>query len=117
MQSSADMSPWNTLDAGIMDTDKYLSSANAPDLEEDVRLCITSGAREMIINCAPLTYMTAAGLHAFMNMARMMRDAGGTLKIVGLTGQPREIFDACGMDMVIPPADSATHALAAIHAA
>ena len=31
--SMADISPWRVTEPEIMDTDKYLSSANAPDLE------------------------------------------------------------------------------------
>ena len=85
-----------------MDTDRYLSSANAPDIEEDVRLCIQSGARDMILNCAALTYLTAAGLRAFLNIARKMYAVEGTLFIKGLKGQPRELFFASGMDAIVP---------------
>ncbi len=86
----------------IMDTDAYLSSANAPDIEEDMRLCIFSGARRMIVNCAPLKYATAAGLRAFLNIARDMYAVGGTVQIKGLKSQPRQLFFACGMDSIIP---------------
>ena len=106
MQQTADNAPWNVLVPEIMDTDKYLSSANAPDLEEDVRLCIESGARKMILNCAAMTYMTATGIRALLNMARMMKDAGGTFSIQALSGQPRQIFTACGIDALIPSVDA-----------
>ena len=105
MQQLTEIQSWRVTGPEIMDTDRYLSSANAPDIEEDVRLCIQSGAREMILNCAPMTYMTAAGLRAFLNMARLMRQAGGTLSVQGLNGQPRELFYASAMDTMIPVAD------------
>jgi anti-anti-sigma factor len=105
MQGNADTATWNIPGPEIMDTDKYLSSTNAPDLEEDVRLCIASGAREMILNCEALSYMTGAGVRAFLNIARMMNEADGSLRIKGLTGQPREIFTACGIDALIPSVD------------
>jgi len=85
-----------------MDTDTYLCSANAPDIEEDMRLCIQSGARRMILNCAPLKYATSAGLRAFLGIAREMYAVGGTVQIKGLKSQPRELFFACGLDSVIP---------------
>ncbi len=91
-----------------MDTDKYLSSANAPDFEEDARLCIQSGARAMILNCAALTYATGAGMRAFLNIARMMQEAGGILSVQNLSGQPRDIFHACGMDTMIAMEDEAS---------
>ena len=99
--------PWLVTDPGIMETDRYLSSANAPDLEEDVRLCIQSGARNMVLNCASLAYLTAAGLRAFLTIARMMQDVEGALSIQGLKGQPRAIFNAAGMDAFLPVMDDA----------
>ena len=102
MQQIADTTPWRVTDPGIMDTDRYLSSANAPDFEEDVRLCIQSGSRKMVLNCANLTYLTSAGLRAFLAIARTMYAVGGILSVKGLSGQPRAFFFSCGMDTVIP---------------
>jgi anti-anti-sigma factor len=106
MQNVAtETTPWQVTDPEIMDLDKYLSSANAPDLEEDARLCIESGARDMIFNCAPLSYLTGAGLRSLLNIARMMSDVGGRVGVQGLAGQPREIFYACGLEAFMPCMD------------
>lgn len=85
-----------------MEIDRYLIGANAPDIEEDISLCIQSGARSMILDCAKLTYMTGAGLRAILNVARKMAAVGGLLLIKGLKGQPRELYFACGMDVAAP---------------
>jgi anti-sigma B factor antagonist len=110
MPQPAEMDAWNVSVPEIMDMDRYLSSANAPDIEEDVRLCIEGGARAMILNCSELTYMTGAGVRALLNIARMMQQAGGTLSVKALSGQPREIFNACGMDLMISSLDEMTAA-------
>ena len=102
MQQISDMNLWHVTEPGILEVDRYLSSANAPDIEEDASLCIQSGARAMILNCSMLTYMTGAGLRVFLNLARKMYAAGGSLLIKGLKGQPRALFFACGMDSVVP---------------
>jgi anti-anti-sigma factor len=102
LQQNIDTPAWHVSGPGILDTDRYLSAANAPDLEEDATLCIESGARQMILNCALLTYMTGAGLRVFLNLARKMYAVGGSLLIKGLKGQPRALFFACGMDSVVP---------------
>lgn len=86
----------------IMEIDRYLSGANAPDLEEDILLCIQSGARSMILDCSKLTYMTSVGMRVFSNLARKMYSVGGAFLIKGLKGQPRHLFFTCGMDTVIP---------------
>jgi len=117
MQPTTEDTSWEVTEPEVMDTDKYLSSANAPDIEEDVRLCIASGARNMILNCTNLTYATGAGLRAFLNIARMMQSVGGTLSVQGLSGQPREIFNACGLDTMIAAVSQADPGAPAIQVA
>jgi stage II sporulation protein AA (anti-sigma F factor antagonist) len=102
LQQNVDAASWHVTEPEIMDTDRYLSGANAPDFEEDISLCIQSGARSMILNCAMMTYMTSAGMRVFLSVARRMYATGGSLLIKGLKGQPRQLFFACGMDVVIP---------------
>ena len=112
----ADATAWQVTDPEIMDMDRYLSSANAPDFEEDARLCIASGARHMVLNCANLGYVTGAGLRSFLNIARMMRDVEGRLSIAGLKDQPKEMFYACGLNAFIPSLDEKQN-LTAVQAA
>ncbi len=102
LQQSIGISAWPVMEPEIMDTDRYLTGANAPEFEEDISLCIQSGARSMILDCSRLTYMTCAGLRVFFGIARKMYAAGGTLFIKGLKGQPRQLYFACGMDVVVP---------------
>lgn len=102
MQHTAEKSSWTVMEPEIMEIDRYLSGANAPDIEEDISLCIQSGARSMILDCTKLSYMTGAGLRTFLGVARKMSAVGGLLLIKGLKGQPRELYFACGMDVVAP---------------
>jgi len=102
LEKNVEAKSWRVTEPGILDVDRYLSSANAPDLEEDASLCINSGARTMILNCSALSYMTGAGVRAFLDIARKMYGAGGSVLIRGLGGQPRALFFACGMDSVVP---------------
>ncbi|MDD3028747.1 MAG: STAS domain-containing protein [Alphaproteobacteria bacterium] len=102
MQQGTSIAAGCIADVEVMDTDRYLSSVNAPEFIEDVSLCIESGARFMIINCAALSFLTGAGLRAFLVLARKMYAVDGVLQIRGLKRQPRRFFFACGMDSIIP---------------
>ena len=106
-QTVVGIASWQVTGPEIMDTDKYLSGANAPDLEEDIRLCIASGARNMILNCSNLGYVTGVGMRVFLTASRMMQGVGGKFSVKGLKGQPREMFYACGLDSLIADADQA----------
>ncbi|MDE2029868.1 MAG: STAS domain-containing protein [Alphaproteobacteria bacterium] len=118
MASAIDPSaPWLVTEPEIMEMDQYLSSANAPDLEEDARLCIASGARDMVFDCARLGYLTGAGARAFLAVARMMGEAGGKLAIRNLNGQPRDLFLACGLDACVALDGAAASSSSGIRAA
>ncbi|MDD4615600.1 MAG: STAS domain-containing protein [Alphaproteobacteria bacterium] len=102
MQQSVEIAPWAVTEPEIMDADRYLTGANAPEFEEDISLCIQSGARSMILDCSRLTYMTCAGMRVFFSIAHKMNACGGTVFIKGLKGQPRHIYFSCGMDVIVP---------------
>ncbi|MDX2028448.1 MAG: STAS domain-containing protein [Alphaproteobacteria bacterium] len=87
---------------GIMEISRYLDSASAREVEEDVSLCIQSGAREMVLDCAKLHYITGAGMRAILAMARDMQAVEGKLAVCNLQPQVREMFEACGYDKIIP---------------
>ncbi len=96
---------WRVTEPWVMSTDKYLSSSNAPEIEEDVRLCLGSGADALTLDCASLVYMTGAGVRALLNMAHMARQENCAFSLKNLRGQPRDIFCACGTEAFIPVKD------------
>jgi len=101
MQNTVDLSSWRVTEPWIMNTDKHLSSSNAPEIEEDVRLCLANSPDTLTLNCAQLVYMTGAGVRALLNMARMAKQKDSIFTLKNLSGQPREIFYACGADAFI----------------
>ena len=108
MQDTLDSSSWRVTEPWTMNTDKYLCSSNAPDLEEDVRLCLTSGADALTLDCTSLVYMTGAGVRSLLNMARMAKQENSVFSLKNLHGQPRDIFRACGTDAFITLNDTAS---------
>jgi anti-anti-sigma factor len=102
------------LEPEIMEVSGYLDSNTAPDLEEDVMLCIQSGAREMILDCTNLGYITGAGMRAMLTMTRTMRAVEGRFAVCGLQPQVKAMLEACGYDSIIPIYDSRNEAIAAV---
>ncbi len=93
---------WAMLEPEVMELDGRLDNGTAPDIEEDARLCIQSGARNMVFDCRRLTYMSGAGLRTLLSLAREMKMAGGKFSICGLQPQVKEMFEAAGLGAVIP---------------
>lgn len=92
---------WKVNEPEIMDVVGYLDCDTAPELIESVKLCIESGAREMILDCYELDYITSAGMRAILTLAGAMQAAQGKLAVCNLKAQPKAMFEACGYDQVI----------------
>ncbi len=100
----------------IMEVSGYLDSNTAPQVEEDVMLCIQSGAREMILDCAKLNYITGAGMRAMLTMSRAMQAVEGRFGVCALQPQVKAMLEACGYDRIIPLYESRDDAIATITA-
>jgi len=100
----------------IMEVMGYLDSNTAPQIEEDVMLCIQSGSREMILDCARLNYITGAGMRAMLTMSRAMRAVEGRFGVCGLQPQVKAMLEACGYDRIIPIYESRDEAVTTLTA-
>lgn len=109
-------SPSSLPEPEIMEVTGYLDSNTAPQIEEDVMLCIQSGSREMILDCTRLSYITGAGMRAILIMMRAMKTVGGRFAICGMQPQVRAMLEACGYDRIVPVCTSLEEAIAVVTA-
>jgi anti-sigma B factor antagonist len=99
------LSPLEQLDIPemeIMELSGRLDGDTSISIEEDVLLCIQSGAREMLMDCSKLDYITGAGMQTFLRLAREMQSLGGKFAVCNLQRQVKDMFEACGLESVIP---------------
>jgi anti-anti-sigma factor len=93
---------WSVTEPEIMELPIHLDGDTGADIEEDARLCIESGARELILDCVVLDTVTAAGLRSILAIAQNLQKVGGKIALCNLEGQPKTMFEACGLDAWIP---------------
>ncbi len=105
---------WNIAEPEIMKLSGRLDSMSAAEIEEDALLCIQSGARDMILDCEDLTYITGTGAQSLLRVAREMQAVRGKLAVCNL--HQREIFDYCGLESIIPIYETLTDARMALSA-
>ena len=111
MSSALQSESWSVSEPEIMKLSGRIDSMSSPEIEEDILLCIQSGARDMILDCSDVTYITGTGVQSLLRIAREMQAVRGRLSVCNL--QQREIFDYCGLDTIIPVYNSVSDARAA----
>jgi len=109
----ASVEPWIPSEPDVMEIEGRLDGHTATTVEEDVRLCIESGARRMVLDCSNLFYISGAGLRTVLTLARAMQIARGRFAVCDLQPQVEEMFAASGLTAVIPVYGSRNDAIAA----
>ncbi len=84
-------------DISVILLDGYLDAHTAPQFETAIQSEIDAGHFRIIVDCAKLTYISSAGLGVFMSFIEEVREqAGGDIKICGLTPKVQQVFDILG---------------------
>ncbi|MFY9288613.1 MAG: STAS domain-containing protein [Alphaproteobacteria bacterium] len=86
----------------IMLLPSRFDSSSAQIIEHDARTFIQNGVRELVLNFSQVTYMTANGMHALLQIAKAVHAVQGRLMVQDITAQPKEMFESCLFDTIIP---------------
>jgi anti-anti-sigma factor len=64
-----------------------------------------TGAADVEIDCAELTFVDSSGVVALLEARRSVEAAGARCSLVRPHPRVREVFDLCGLGGILPPAD------------
>jgi anti-sigma B factor antagonist len=92
--------------AGRMDAE------NAGQFERHCEACIAEGATSLIIDLSQLGYVSSMGLRSFVGIAQRLKTKGGELRICGLTGLVKQVFEITRLNQVFAMYDSVDSAVA-----
>jgi anti-sigma B factor antagonist len=67
----------------------------------------------LVVNCAAISFLSSAGLRAFLVAARAAKSAGLAFCVCCLTPAVKEVFDLSGFSVVIRVADTEAGAVSA----
>jgi len=80
----------------VLALEGYLDAHTAPEFEKTVQAEFQAGRKQMVVECSKLSYISSAGLGVFMSFIEEIREAGGDIKICGLTPKVYQVFDILG---------------------
>ncbi len=75
---------------------------SADAFEASVRNAITGEKSTVIIECSDVTYLSSAGLRAFLRLWQDLNSKNRNLHICALKPYIREVFRIIGFDQLIP---------------
>lgn len=87
---------------------------NAEGFEAHTRRAVAATDDDVIIDTSEVTYVSTAGLRAFLILWRTLKDDGRRLHICGLRPYIQQVFEIIGFDQVIPIHPDVAAALTAV---
>ncbi len=85
-------------DFAVIHLEGAVDAHTAPQFEEAVQKVIDDGQSNIVVDCEKLSYISSAGLGVFMGFVEELREAGGDIKICGLSEKVKQPFEILGFE-------------------
>jgi anti-sigma B factor antagonist len=106
-----DLDKRETDDVTIIALQGSLDAMTAAPLKKEIEALIAARKVKVIFDLAQLDLIDSSGVGAIVSMFKRVRTMSGDVKIVGLVGQPAEIFKLLRLDRAFEIFDTSDQAL------
>lgn len=91
-----------------------LDAVTAQDFDKVVVPLIEGGAARLVLDCSRLDYLSSAGLRVLLMTVKRIKAKGGQLRVAGMQGAAREVFEISGFHAIFSMDDSVEASLSAL---
>ena len=78
-----------------------IDGTNALQFQNAVHTALGENNGPLLIDCGPLSYISSAGLRAFLSIAKLLQRRQGKFAICSLPAMIAQIFQISGFDQII----------------
>lgn len=89
-----------------------LDTHTTPEAQSLLIGSIDSGAEKVVVNFEDLEYISSVGFRVLLMAAKRLQTDGGSLRLCGISGNVKEVFDISGFASVFDIYESESSALA-----
>ncbi|MBM3763634.1 MAG: STAS domain-containing protein [Acidobacteria bacterium] len=91
-----------------------MDATNSQEFEVACTPWIDQGVKHIIVDLTALEYVSSMGLRYFVNVGKRLNDGGGTLRLCGVNGIVKQLFQITRLTNVFPMHDTVEAALASV---
>lgn len=84
---------------------------NSADLRDMLEAAVSEGTRTLVIDLSGVSFMDSSGLHALLQVTRMLQRQEGVLSVVSPQGIVNRLLRLCAADQLMPVYNSVTEAV------
>ncbi len=90
-----------------------LDSNSSEELEQRLFQAISNGTKNLVLNFNGLHYISSAGIRSVLNAVKAIKRIDGCITLCCLQDHVKEIFDICGMGVMLSITSTVDDALVA----
>ena len=95
----------------IFSLDGRFDAHSAGDVEKELNLTISKGARKLLVDMDGVEYISSAGLRVLLAVAKKLKKEEGEIKICCLKPYVKEVFDIAGFTQIFKIYDTTEKAI------
>lgn len=95
-----------TSEIALLELSGQIDSYTAEEITKIIDTHISNGNFKVIVDLTNIDYLDSAGLSALINMKTRLGKRTGDLRLVGLKGKAKEVFDLAGFTSLFNNFDS-----------
>ena len=95
----------------IFSLDGRFDAHSAGDVEKELNLTISKGARKLLLDMDGVEYISSAGLRVLLAVAKKLKKEEGEIKICCLKPYVKEVFDIAGFTQIFKIYDTTEEAI------
>jgi anti-anti-sigma factor len=96
----------------VVDIEGKLDTQTCESALESLLEILGSNPAQVLINLAPLEFVSSAGLRVLLRTAKQVGTYGGALKVAGAQGVVKEVLEISGFDSLLDLCEDEKQAVA-----
>ena len=98
-------------DSVVLTVSGRMDAENTPQFEDTGRNCVAEGHTSVVVDLSGLLYISSMGLRSFLSLAQTLQTKGVTLRLCGLKGLVKQVFEITGLTQVLSVYESVDSAV------
>jgi len=103
----------NANNVSILSVSGYLDTTTASELESALLGLVRKGMYRVVVDLSGVNYISSAGWGIFIGEIKEIRSHGGDLKLAGMIGEVREVYQLLEFHSILQDFDTTDDAVAA----
>ena len=83
----------------------------APDIEQRLLSLVSGGSHKLVTALTEVTFISSAGLRSLVAVLKQARSERGDLRLAGMEGRVKEVFEITGLSTIFKIYDCAEDAV------